>query len=455
MVRDIRISIIIPVFNSGEYLRRSLDSCVYQTMREIEVIAVWDRSPDIRDKKIIQEYEQEYPDMVRGIHHEQNLGAGEARNTGIREARGRFIMFCDSDDFLELNACQTMYEAACTGDADLVVCDYYYLRDSVIGTRTVNKGIDSAVSNQRPYHLDKATIWVMLVAKTLIEEQALYFTSHRIGEDCVCVFWYMAAKKIVKVSLPLYYYVYRKSSLIGSMSEQASTDLADAYIGLLDNQYYSSSEDEEKRAVCYSIFRRFFGYWLERIYQSPQGDFYTLFLQLLTIKNTCKDFYSAARDMDYHWETRRMFAILRFIEKNLESADSNARFREFYTGLDMSITKNAFLQLGEELKEKRVVLWAAGSYGRIHQVCLQNTGISFEMTDINAEAMDYLPWDDLKYNTDVVLVSSSEFMETVIQIVTSQDKTNETLAKEPIETWDLQAFLNKNCELVRECVEEY
>lgn len=447
MENNIKISIIIPVYNTAEYLRRCLDSCVFQTMREIEIITICDCSSDIRDKQIIQEYERNYANMVRGVFHKQNLGAGEARNSGIRAAKGEFLMFCDSDDFLELNACKTMYDTVCFNDADLVICDYFYLRDGIIGTRTVNACIESVSHNQRPFYLDKSTVWTVMLKKTLIEDNELFFSPCRFGEDSITALWYLAAKKITKVNIPLYYYVYRKSSLIGSMTEQASVDLADAYIYLLNYKYFAALENEIKRTVCYSIFRRFFGYWLERLYKEPQGNFQELFKRLIDIKNYCNDFYASANNVKFNWETRRIFAMLRFAESNLQTGNFNERFRNFYSVLDMRITAYAVQKLCENLKGKRIVLWVAGSYGRIHKECLKNIGIKFEMTDINAASLGYKCWDELKDITDIVLVSSNEFVKTVIKIVTSQNKTDGNMDNLPIEVLDLQTYLNENCNI--------
>jgi len=116
-----KVSIIVPVYNVAEYLRRCLDSCVCQTLADIEVIVVNDCSPDQRDEAIIRDYEREFPDKIRVFRHEKNLGLGEARNTAIRNAQGEFILFCDSDDFLDFTACEKMYSSAKRNDADLVV----------------------------------------------------------------------------------------------------------------------------------------------------------------------------------------------------------------------------------------------------------------------------------------------------------------------------------------------
>ena len=448
MSKDTKISIIIPVYNTAEYLRRCLDSCVYQSIREIEVIVVCDCSPDIRDKQIINEYERNYPDMVRGIFHKQNLGAGESRNSGIRAAKGEFLIFCDSDDFLMLNACETMYAAASSENADVVVCNYYYMRDGMIGTRSVNAGIELVSRKSRPLYLSKSTIWVMMIKKTLVEDNELFFPPNRLGEDCVTVLWYSAAKNITKINIPLYYYVYRKSSLIGSASAKESVDVADAYIHVLNYKYFKELDNEEKQAICYSIFRRILGYWVERLYKIPQGDFRKLFKCIIDIKRYCNGFYTATSDIMLNWETTRINAIIQFAERSVDNEDFNECFRHFYSNLDIRITESAVQKLCENLRGKRIVFWAAGSYGRICQECLNSIGVEYELTDINADSLGYKSWDNLKDITDTVLVSSSEFVEAVKKMVSGQNSIDEHIDKPFIEVLDLQKYLNENCRLV-------
>ncbi len=115
------MSIIVPVYNVSEYLRECLDSLIHQTLKEIEIIIVNDCSPDPQDDVICREY-AEKDDRIVYLVHEKNLRQGGARNTGLREARGEFIGFIDSDDWVDLDMYAYMYEKAVEHDCDLVDC---------------------------------------------------------------------------------------------------------------------------------------------------------------------------------------------------------------------------------------------------------------------------------------------------------------------------------------------
>lgn len=113
-MNPVKVSIIIPVYNVEKYLRECLDSCLSQTLRDIEIIAVNDGSPD-NSLAILREYEAK--DSRIKVIDKQNEGVGKARNDGIRAATGEFIAFMDSDDFYPCdNALETLYCAAKEND---------------------------------------------------------------------------------------------------------------------------------------------------------------------------------------------------------------------------------------------------------------------------------------------------------------------------------------------------
>ena len=115
---NIKISIIIPVYNVEKYIAECLDSCINQTLYEIEIICVDDCSPD--NSILILEQMALKDSRIRIIRHNVNKGLGAARNTGIAAARGEYIWFVDSDDYIALEACQLLYETAQKHNIDVL-----------------------------------------------------------------------------------------------------------------------------------------------------------------------------------------------------------------------------------------------------------------------------------------------------------------------------------------------
>ena len=95
-----KVSVILPVYNVGKYLRQCMDSIVGQTLQEIEVICIDDGSAD-DSPQILQAYAKKDPRIK--VVCQQNQGAGAARNRGLSMARGEYLSFLDSDDFFETN----------------------------------------------------------------------------------------------------------------------------------------------------------------------------------------------------------------------------------------------------------------------------------------------------------------------------------------------------------------
>lgn len=123
--REVKVSVIIPVYNAERYLRQCLDSVCAQTLKEIEIICVDDGSKDSCGD-ILEEYAAK--DSRVHVLHQQNQYAGVARNNGMKYANGAYLMFWDADDFFEPEALECMYKRSIEVDADVCLCggnNYY------------------------------------------------------------------------------------------------------------------------------------------------------------------------------------------------------------------------------------------------------------------------------------------------------------------------------------------
>lgn len=114
------ISIIIPAYNAEEYINKCLDSLINQTKKELEIIVVNDGSKD-KTEEIVKSYTDSRIKYYKNTNH----GIGYTRNYGIEKSSGKYLIFLDSDDYLEKDACELLYNEAEKKKLDLVVCDYY------------------------------------------------------------------------------------------------------------------------------------------------------------------------------------------------------------------------------------------------------------------------------------------------------------------------------------------
>lgn len=122
-----KVSVIVPVYNVEQYLKKCLDSLVRQTLSDIEIIVVNDGTKD-HSQMIIDDYVKKYPNMIKS-YKKENGGLSSARNYGLQYASGEYIAFVDSDDFVEETMYEELYQKAKENQFDLVMCDFNEIRN--------------------------------------------------------------------------------------------------------------------------------------------------------------------------------------------------------------------------------------------------------------------------------------------------------------------------------------
>ena len=257
MQSDIKISIIIPVYNTELYLRDCLRSVVKQTLKEIEIIIVNDGSTD-RSFEIIKEFA--YTDARFRVIDKKNEGQGIARNIALNDVRGQYIGFVDSDDRIDENMFLELYTCAKKADADISICSFDVLDDDKgRTTRPSWSGIPfPAEYDNRTFNWQEAGDWIFQIAPspfnkiyrtTFVERIQAKFAERSIYEDLLFVFTCLLnAQKINYTRKSLYTYRYlrnRSSSAdsgmrhfqIFSVLDQLKDKLTEAHV------YHNVSKD--------------------------------------------------------------------------------------------------------------------------------------------------------------------------------------------------------------------
>ena len=221
MYEEPLISIIVPIYNVAPYLRKCLDSLATQTMKEIEIVMIDDGSTD-ESGKIADEYVSSSFPIFR-IIHTLNQGIAAARNCGIKEARGNWIMFVDSDDWVETRFCELPYKAAVENDADLVIFNYYRTDEEERIEKNTIYQTQIKIIDEISAHKDGLNyVWNKLYKKRLFEN--LCFPVGRTYEDVATMHKLVhKTKKIASISAPLYYYRHRKNSITNSLNKVNQT----------------------------------------------------------------------------------------------------------------------------------------------------------------------------------------------------------------------------------------
>ena len=202
-----KVSVVVPVYNTEKYLDICLNSLVNQTIDDIEIIIVNDGSTD-NSIKIIKKYMKQYPEKIV-LLDQKNSGISVARNNGISIAKGEFIGFVDSDDFVELNMYENLYNAIKNTKSDIVVCDYkkYYTDTQNIINIPVTQKMTTTNIYENPTLINDIDYapWNKLYKKSLFKD--IEFPKNKKYEDLSTILKvFFKAQKIEKLSEALYFY---------------------------------------------------------------------------------------------------------------------------------------------------------------------------------------------------------------------------------------------------------
>ena len=242
-----QITIIIPVYNVAPYLRKCLDSVLSQTLREIEIILVDDGSTD-GSGEIADEYANR--DERIKVFHTENHGLSAARNLGIDHSSGDWLMFVDSDDWVEPGFCEIPLTAANTHTADLVI--FMANKDGQqmgFKSPSIPDGVTDpkiAVNNSGSF------AWNKLYKRELFD--GVYYPEGKVYEDMAVTHKIvMRAERIALISDVLYHYGSREGSIGGSRNEEYRRDGFEAAVQRFEDLKELGCEPDYSTLLYFTI----------------------------------------------------------------------------------------------------------------------------------------------------------------------------------------------------------
>lgn len=216
----VEVSVVVPIYNVEKYLDRCLESLVNQTFQAIEIICVNDGSPD-QSQKIVDDYQAKYPHLIKSLIKE-NGGLGDARNYGLAHATGKYICFVDSDDWVELEMIEEMYQNAIENESDIVCCGLRRIDEH--GNVLSREQLDF----KKEYDPKEALVtlapaaWNKLYRKGLFDETGIKYPVGLWYEDLPTTsMLIMNSKKITTVNEIFVNYLQREGSIIYSYDERS------------------------------------------------------------------------------------------------------------------------------------------------------------------------------------------------------------------------------------------
>ncbi len=212
------VSIIVPVYKVENYLNKCIESLVSQTYRNLEIILVDDGSPD-SCPEICDNWAKN--DSRIKVIHKPNGGLSDARNAGMRVATGDFIAFIDSDDYISSEFIAQLYDAMLRENSDIVECEVVRFNEGEIPK------LNNAELAVKTFTTEKAISNLMLendfhqhVWNKLYKSDIALFVPFEVGKLNEDEFWtyqvFGNAKKVTKINLPMYFYLQRASSIMGT-----------------------------------------------------------------------------------------------------------------------------------------------------------------------------------------------------------------------------------------------
>jgi len=230
------ISIIVPIYNVEKHLSKCVDSILNQTYKNLEIILVDDGSPD--DCGAICDEYAKMDERVRVIH-KKNGGLSDARNAGIEVARGEYIGFVDSDDYINRRMYESMYNQVKKDGSDMAICNLLSVDENgdLIGENNADMPVIDGVFTKEqifaqlciPKYWYYVTAWNKLYKKELLSE--IRFPVGKLHEDEFVAHHIIGkCKKISCISKPFYFYVCRSGSIMNSNYNIKRLDSAEAYL---------------------------------------------------------------------------------------------------------------------------------------------------------------------------------------------------------------------------------
>ncbi len=264
-----KISVIIPAYNSEIFLAETLDCLLSQTLNDIQIVIVNDGSTD-GTQKIIDEYARKDARILPV--YQENAGVSAARNNGIEKADGEFIIFLDSDDLLSQNALENIYNSLCENHADLAI---FRVESFGIGGRNYNPIVDEFTKEKKIDCYDKRLLWNYLVSNkcyrtSLLKESRVRFPAMKYSEDGAFFMEFIHAVKPEITGVFDAVFMYRRHSL--SVTHRVNTPLLKDFSKSMKSVYSCaerSFEDcpEKKERYLQEILRKSYSALINEFYR--------------------------------------------------------------------------------------------------------------------------------------------------------------------------------------------
>lgn len=247
------VSIIVPVYQVEKYIRQCIESIQAQTFTDFELILVDDGSKDASGE-ICDKYAKE-DDRIKVIH-KTNGGLSDARNKGIEVVNSKYLMFIDSDDYIEKDMVKLLYQNILDTESDIAVCNFRYVYEEN-DKKNFNTDIQSEILSSKEIYLHRKNernygIWTVVwnkLYKTELFENIKFRTGKFHEDEFLANQIYKKNLKVSTIPEVLYYYRQRENSIMSRENSNKSLDLIEAY----QERIYDYIEEADEAGEAYKV----------------------------------------------------------------------------------------------------------------------------------------------------------------------------------------------------------
>lgn len=319
-----KISVLVPIYNVEQYLPKCLDSLCDQTLKSIEIICINDGSTDASEA-ILDEYAKNHSNIV--VINKKNSGYGDSMNRGLEAATGEYIGIVESDDFIDQNGFEKLYELAKKTDADIVKANYYYHSEDkdeiheVVKNQKTNKA--TTISDDYNILIEEPGIWSAIYRRDFLNENKIRFRTTPGASYQDTGFFFKtacAAKKIV----------YTKNAFLHYRTDNANSSVKSLEkVNYVVEEYADIEKFLEKCEVSdevkYTIQAAKFGafHWnLQRLPKDLAKEF------IITIKQEFSKADKAGLLQKKYFPTKYWLALQLILKSSTKTSASVLQFRK-------------------------------------------------------------------------------------------------------------------------------
>ena len=298
-----KISVIVPVYNARDYIEKCLDSLINQSLKDIEIIVVDDGSTDDTYKIV-----SKYKDKIRLIK-QKNGGVASARNKGLSVAKGEYIAFVDSDDWVELDMFSKLYNKAIENNYDAVECNFKYVDDNKEWNGVIDIDADVVTLKEKKKYFIKMfpVIWNKIYKREKIKN--IKFKDGVWAEDVEFLYRVIPnIDTIGKVNEELYYYYQREKSE-SRLFDKRVYNYIDNFNGIIDYYKKNNIYYLYKTELEYCYVRYIYATFIKRAASFKDKDDYKIAVET-AIKNVKEKFPEYRKNKYFYQSAKGIYLVV-------------------------------------------------------------------------------------------------------------------------------------------------